>query len=80
MTARSMGVRLALGLAAVGLLAACGEKPQTAGTRKSDVAAYQGTDNGYGAPGWKSGDAASWEQQMKDRSRGQNEYTRTSAP
>ncbi len=75
-----MGVRTALGLAALLMLAACAEKPQTGGTRKADVASYKGADNGFGAGGWKAGDQASWEQQMKNRSQGQNEYTRTSAP
>lgn len=78
MLARGVGAILVL--SAFGMTAGCGEKPQTAGTRKADVAAYQGTGNGYGVEGWKSGDAASWEQQMKTRSQGQNEYSRTSAP
>ena len=58
-------------------LTACGEKPQTAGTRKADVAPAQGAVGAYTAPGWKQGDAASWEAHMKKRSEGQNEYTRT---
>lgn len=63
------------------VLAACGEKPQTAGTRKADSPAWQGAADGYVAPGWKAGDAASWEQQLKTRAQqGQNEYTRASAP
>ena len=80
MTSRSMCVRAAFGLAALSLLAACTESPQTIGTRKADVASYKGADNGFNAAGWKAGDQASWEQQMKNRSQGQNEYTRTSAP
>jgi hypothetical protein len=59
------------------LLAACGEKPQTSGTRKADAAPSQGAVAAYTAPGWKPGDATSWEAQMKKRSDGQNEYTRT---
>jgi hypothetical protein len=66
-------------LAACVLLAACAEKPQTT-TRKADGRAYEGTNDGHSVPGWKAGDAASWEQQMKNRAQGQNEYTRTSAP
>ena len=58
-------------------IAACGEKPQTAGTRKVDVSPTQGALAAYTAPGWKAGDATSWEAQMKRRSEGQNEYTRT---
>lgn len=71
---------VAMALAAT-LLAACGEKPQTAGTRKADTAAWQGAADGYVAPGWKAGDAVSWEQQLKTRAQqGQNEYTRAAAP
>ena len=69
-------VLLAMGV----LLAACGEKPQTATHRTADGHAYEGTTDGFSAAGWKAGDAASWEQQMKNRAQSQNEYTRTSAP
>jgi hypothetical protein len=65
-------------LTVVGLLAACGEKPQTATTRKLDVAPAQGAQfTAYNAAGWKPGDATSWETQIKKRADGQNEYTRT---
>ena len=63
--------------AAVVALAACGEKPQTSGTRKADAAPSTGAVAAYTASGWKAGDATSWEAQMKKRSEGQNEYTRT---
>lgn len=76
-----MTVRFVAIAVAATLLAACAEKPQTAGTRKADTPAYQGAADGYVAPGWKAGDAASWEQQMKTRAQqGQNEYSRASAP
>ena len=70
-----------VGLAAAMGLAACGETPQAAAGSKADVAAYQGT-GGTANPvaGWKAGDAASWEQQTRNRAQGQNEYSRTSAP
>jgi len=62
-------------------LAACGEKPQTGGGVKSDVAAFQGGDNKYVSPGWKVGDETSWEQALKARARNnQNEYTKMGAP
>jgi hypothetical protein len=64
-------------LAAVVLLGACTEKPQTVTTRKADAAAYQGAAAAYTAQGWKPGDATSWETHLKKRSEGQNEYTRT---
>ncbi len=65
--------------AALGLLAACGETSTADQTvRKSDRPAYEGAANPYVADGWKPGDAASWEQQMRTRAQGQNEYSRTS--
>ena len=61
-------------------LAACGDRPQSAGGVKGDVAAYQGVDNKFAAPGWKAGDKTSWEQALKARTQNtQNEYTRTAA-
>jgi hypothetical protein len=75
-----MTIRIALmgvAAAAATLLAGCGEKPQSLGGVKSDVAPFQGTDNRYAAPGWKAGDKASWEQALKARaSNTQNEYTK----
>lgn len=65
--------------AAMALLAACGEKPQTAGTGpRSEAAAYTGTGKAFVAQGWKPGDKASWESHLKARNAyGQNDYTRT---
>ncbi len=60
-------------------LAACGETKTADHTvRKADSPAYQGAANPYVADGWKPGDAASWEQQMRTRAQGQNEYSRAS--
>jgi major membrane immunogen (membrane-anchored lipoprotein) len=68
-------------LTALATLAACGEKPQTLGGVKSDVAAYQGVENSFAAPGWKSGDRTSWEQGLKARAQNtQNEYSKTVNP
>jgi len=63
------------------LLAGC-ENAQISqpATKKPDIAAYQGTDNAFAQKDWKRGDQASWEQQMRNRSQGQNEYSRTSQP
>jgi hypothetical protein len=70
-------MRLALLTAAVMALAACGDKPQSAGGVKSDTAAFQGTGNAFNVPGWKAGDKTAWEQQLKTRAQaGQNEYNR----
>ena len=67
-------------VAAVGLLSACGQAPEApAGTTagKADKPAYQGAADAYMAQGWKAGDKASWEQHLRDRMQGQNEYART---
>ncbi|MBL8351420.1 MAG: hypothetical protein JNL87_14055 [Burkholderiaceae bacterium] len=66
-------------LAAALLLSACAEKAQTAGTKKSDSPPWQGAQGGDVAAGWKPGDKASWEEQLKTRSQGQNEYSRAPA-
>ena len=58
-------------------LVACSETPQTASKRKGDAPAFSGTGGYNTASGWKVGDAASWEAQLRTRSQGQNEYTRT---
>lgn len=69
---------LIFSVAAVFFLSACGDKPQSAGGVKGDVAPYQGVDNKFAAPGWKAGDKTSWEQALKARTQNtQNEYTRT---
>ncbi|HJV63650.1 MAG TPA: hypothetical protein VJ743_22065 [Albitalea sp.] len=74
MNKRLLLISCALSLAAG--LAACGEKVQTATPRKADQRAWQGTDNGYAATGWKAGDKAGWEDQMRARAQTQNEYNR----
>lgn len=70
--------RLMIGAAALAALAACGERPQTASApvKKLDTPAASGAQNAYVAPGWKVGDESSWEQQMRKRVQGQNEYSR----
>lgn len=73
-------VLLTATVAALTLLAACGEKPQSMGGVKSDVAPFQGVSTQYAAPGWKAGDKTSWEQGLKARAQNtQNEYSRTTA-
>jgi hypothetical protein len=78
--------------AALTLLAACGEKPQTnAQGVKYDAAPWTGTSTGadsnsgtqatagtaFTASGWKVGDKNAWQQQLKVRTQnGQNDYTR----
>jgi hypothetical protein len=68
---------LLLSCAALALVA-CGEK--TAGAvKKSDVPAFQGSTgaSAYVANGWKAGDQSAWEQQLRNRTQGQNEYARS---
>lgn len=66
--------------AAALLLAGCGEKPQTAATKQHDGKPWQTAQSSHSATGWKSGDQASWEEQLRTRTQqGQNEYTRVTA-
>jgi hypothetical protein len=59
------------------LLAACGERAQTIGGVKQDAAAYTGTGSAFQQPGWKPGDKASWESELRARGQNsQNEYNR----
>ena len=69
-------MRAALIVSAAALLAACGEKPQTASTGRSDAAPFQGTSLPYQVQGWKAGDKAAWEQQIKTRTQAQNDYAK----
>ena len=63
---------------AVVAVSACGEQPQEMGGTRSDAAPYAGVGKSqYKQPGWKVGDKASWEQQLKSRAQyGMNEYNR----
>lgn len=62
-------------VSAVGL-GACGEKPQTLGT-KNDATAFSGVTNAFAAPGWQAGDKNSWEQHLRTRAQyGMNDNTR----
>ena len=71
-------MRLLVVSVALAGLSACGEKPQTMGGVKSDVAPFQGAQNQFAAPGWKAGDKTSWEQGLKARAQNtQNEYSKS---
>lgn len=66
-------------LGASALLVACGDKPQELTASRSDAASHTGvtTSAVFTAPGWKAGDKAGWEQQLKARQQnGQNDYSR----
>lgn len=59
------------------LLAGCGERAQTLGAGSKDAAPSTGTGKPYAVAGWKPGDKASWESQLKARAQqGQNDYVR----
>ena len=75
---RAIILAIAATAGASALLAACGEKPQTAG-HKPDLEPWRGASTAYTAPGWKADDQASWELQIRKRNQGQNEYARTQA-
>ena len=68
-----------IGALTVLALAACGDKVQTAGGRKADAKPWDAAQDGFVVPGWKSGDQASWEDQMRNRAQSQNEYARAAA-
>jgi ABC-type uncharacterized transport system auxiliary subunit len=64
-------------LALTALLGACGEKPQTLDGQTRDASPASGTGKAFTASGWKPGDKASWESQLKVRTQqGQNDYNR----
>ena len=69
-------VLCAMTMATLGLTA-CGEKPQTAVTKKSDTQAWEASGSAFVAPGWKEGDHASWEEQLRSRAQSQNDYAKT---
>ncbi|HEY9068461.1 MAG TPA: hypothetical protein VIO33_25980 [Burkholderiaceae bacterium] len=77
---RGLSAALAV-VAASCLLVACGEKPQTLNTasKKPDAAPWApggAASNPFFASGWKGGDQAAWEAQIKTRNQGQNDYAR----
>jgi hypothetical protein len=67
--------------AATVALAGCGEKKQTmtGAGKKSDPAPWvvgNGANPAFTAAGWKAGDKAAWEEQMRQRNQAQNDYVR----
>ena len=67
--------------ALVGLILAGCEHSQADAARlkKEDAKASQGASKAYTASGWTPGNDASWEEQIRARTQGQNEYTRVPA-
>ncbi len=68
---------MAIGVASLALLSACGEKPQTLGGAKQDAAPYTGERTSFSDAQWKQRDRAAWESHLKARAQqGQNDYNR----
>lgn len=62
---------------AVLMLAACGERAQTiSSSYKPDQKAWQSRASPYAVNGYKAGDQARWEAQLRNRNQAQNEYLR----
>jgi hypothetical protein len=75
-----MKARWLLVMSVAALVAGCGETAQTAAGKKSDAKPWEGAaDSPFVVSGWKAGDRASWEEQMRHRAQSQNEYTRVPA-
>lgn len=77
-------IALAAALAAVLTLPACGERSQAqpGPLKKADAKASTGAPGEpkvYTASGWATGDEASWQNQIRGRTQGQNEYARISS-
>ena len=56
----------------------CADREQTASGIKADTSPFNGTSKQppYMAAGWKAGDRAAWEAQLKTRAQGQNDYAK----
>jgi len=76
MPGRTLAIAVLFGAAA---LAGCGEKPQVldAKAKTPDAEPWAASaSNPYYASGWKGGDKAAWEAQIRTRNQGQNDYAR----
>jgi hypothetical protein len=67
---------LVAGAALMGMLAACGAKPDQGVAKRSEQPSWDAAADPFVVTGWKSGDKASWQQQMTVRAQNQNEYLR----
>lgn len=69
----SVGALLAVAVA----VSACGESTSgSKSTKKADGKAWEGAGPTFAASGWKPGDKASWDEQMRVRVQLQNDYAR----
>jgi len=67
-------------LACAFLLVACGGPSGNADqsvSKRAQQPAWEAAADPFVVPGWKSGDKASWQEQMSKRAQNQNEYLRT---
>ena len=77
-----IGRALVFALAAMLLsLVGCGEKVQTmdASARRTDSQPWDvssAANPGFNAAGWKGGDQAAWDAQIRQRNQAQNDYVR----
>ena len=68
-----VGALLAVAVA----VSACGESTSgSKSTKKADGKAWEGAGPTFAASGWKPGDKASWDEQMRVRVQLQNDYAR----
>ncbi len=64
-------------LAAVFGLSACSDSSSGAkAAKKVDGKSWEGAGSAYAASGWKPGDKATWEEQLRARAQSQNDYSR----
>ena len=64
-------------LAVAVVMSACGESTSgSKSTKKADGKAWEGAGPTFAATGWKPGDKASWDEQMRVRVQLQNDYAR----
>jgi hypothetical protein len=58
-------------------LAACGDSSTgVKAAKKADGKSWEGAGTTFAASGWKAGDKASWDEQMRTRAQSQNDYAR----
>ena len=80
---KTLGLRVAVAAVLVAALGACTERSQKldqahAG-KKADAQPWMVSDAAnpaFRAPGWKDGDKAAWEEQLRKRNQAQNDYAR----
>ncbi len=73
-------MKRSLALVCALLLAACGGpsgKADPVVSKKAAQPSWDAAADPFVVPGWKSGDKASWQEQMTKRAQNQNEYLRT---